>query len=121
MIAGVVPGDRVSAVVSRVGRRALAGPAHERDSAPTLLVVGERDEPVLDLNRLAFARMHCSRELAVIPRATHLFSERGAIEQVAQLAATWYGMHLPERSARASAHREVQRARSSAEIRSARI
>ena len=121
LIAAGVLEDRVSAVVSRGGRPDLAGPALERVTAPTLLVVGERDEPVLDLNRLAFARMHCSRELAVIPRATHLFQEAGALEQVAQLAVTWFGIYLPNGPERVNARREVRSAASSAQIRAARI
>src|SRR5207247_7768384 len=64
--------DRVSAVVSRGGRPDLAGPSLERVTAPTLLIVGERDEHVIELNRQAYAQMRCTREPATIPRATPL-------------------------------------------------
>ena len=82
--------ERVNAVVSRGGRPDLAGPFLERVSAPTLLIVGERDEHVLELNREAYARMHCTRELAVIPRATHLFEEPGTLETAAELTVAWF-------------------------------
>jgi putative phosphoribosyl transferase len=86
--------DLVGAVVSRGGRPDLAGSYLPRVTAPTLLIVGERDEDVLDLNRAAYARMRCTRELAVVARATHLFEERGALEQVATLAIDWFARHL---------------------------
>jgi dienelactone hydrolase len=86
--------DRVSAVVSRGGRPDLAGAFLERVTAPTLLVVGERDEHVLELNREAYARMRATRELAVVARATHLFEEPGALEEVAALAVQWFARHL---------------------------
>ena len=86
--------DRVSAVVSRGGRPDLAGPFLERVTAPTMLIVGERDEHVLELNREAYARMHATRELVIVPRATHLFEEPGAIEEVAALAVSWFHQHL---------------------------
>jgi putative phosphoribosyl transferase len=94
LIAAAVLEDRIAAVVSRGGRPDLAGPALERVTAPTLLIVGERDEHVLDLNREAYARMRCTRELAIIPRATHLFEEPGALERVADLAVDWFRRHL---------------------------
>ncbi len=87
--------DLIGAVVSRGGRPDLAGPYLPRVSAPTLLIVGERDEPVLELNRSASMQMHCTRELVVVPRATHLFEEPGAMEQVAGLARGWFLEHLP--------------------------
>jgi dienelactone hydrolase len=86
--------DRVSAVVSRGGRPDLAGSSLERVTAPTLLIVGERDEHVIELNREAYARMHATRELVTVPRATHLFEEEGALEQVAALALEWFHRHL---------------------------
>jgi putative phosphoribosyl transferase len=86
--------ERVAAVVSRGGRADLAGAALERVTAPALLVVGERDGEVLDLNREAYARMHCTRELVVVPCATHLFEEPGALEQVSALATEWFLRHL---------------------------
>jgi pimeloyl-ACP methyl ester carboxylesterase len=87
--------DLIAAVVSRGGRPDLADKYLPRVTAPTLFVVGERDEPVLELNQLAYTRLRCTRELIVVPRATHLFEEHGAIEQVAALASGWFCEHLP--------------------------
>ena len=88
-------GEEVRAVVSRGGRPDLAGP-HDlaRLQAPTLLLVGGHDLEVLELNRDAFARMHCEKELSVIPGATHLFEEPGTLEEVARQAAAWFRHHL---------------------------
>ncbi len=87
-------GAEVQAVVSRGGRPDLAG-AHDlaRVMAPTLLLVGGADTEVLALNRTAFARLHCEKELSVIPGATHLFEEPGALEDVARQAAAWFERH----------------------------
>jgi predicted alpha/beta-hydrolase family hydrolase len=87
--------DMIGAVVSRGGRPDLAGPYLSRVSAPTLLIVGERDEPVLELNQSAYMQMLGTREMIVVPRATHLFEEHGAMEQVAALASGWFLQHLP--------------------------
>jgi dipeptidyl aminopeptidase/acylaminoacyl peptidase len=65
--------------------------------APTLLIVGERDDAVIELNRKAMAEMRCEKELAIVPGATHLFGEPGALEQVAKRALKWFGRHLDER------------------------
>ncbi|MFD2091081.1 dienelactone hydrolase family protein [Blastococcus deserti] len=81
--------DRVGAVISRGGRPDLAGSALERVRAPTLLVVGGADPQVLDLNRAAAARLAAEYEVAVVPGATHLFPEPGALEQVVDLALAW--------------------------------
>ncbi|MFJ8621510.1 phosphoribosyltransferase family protein [Kitasatospora sp. NPDC093550] len=90
-------GPAVRAVVSRGGRPDLAGPeVLARVSAPTLLVVGSLDTTVLDLNRRAARRLRCESELAVVPRATHLFEEPGTLDQVAELARDWFLRHLPE-------------------------
>jgi pimeloyl-ACP methyl ester carboxylesterase len=94
LIAAAALGDRIGAVVSRGGRPDLAGQALEHVTAPTLLIVGERDKHVLDLNRQAYARMHCTRELVVVPGATHLFEEPGTLEKVAEVAIEWYRRHL---------------------------
>jgi len=83
----------VRAVVSRGGRPDLAGKLAEV-RAPTLLVVGGRDEVVLNLNRRAAAALRCPTELVVVPGATHLFEEAGALEQVGDLAAGWFRRHL---------------------------
>jgi len=82
--------DRVAAVVSRGGRPDLAGDALERVVAPTLLIVGGRDEVVLELNRSALARLRAPSRLDVIPGATHLFEEPGALDEVARHAAAWF-------------------------------
>lgn len=87
--------DMVAAVVSRGGRPDLADAYLPRVTAPTLLIVGERDEPVMELNQIAYARMRCTREMIIVPRATHLFEEHGAIEQVAALASGWFREHVP--------------------------
>jgi dienelactone hydrolase len=84
----------VDAVVSRGGRPDLAGSALPLVEAPTLLVVGERDEQVIELNERAMARMHAPTRLEVVPRATHLFEEAGALERVAELARDWFVHHL---------------------------
>jgi len=86
--------DLVRAIVSRGGRPDLAGAALPAVAAPTLLIVGGADEPVLGLNGQAFARLTCEKELAVVPGATHLFEEPGALEEVARLAREWFLRHL---------------------------
>jgi pimeloyl-ACP methyl ester carboxylesterase len=93
--------EGVGAIVSRGGRPDLAGDALARLSAPTLLIVGGADREVLSLNRLAQARMACLVRLEVVPGATHLFEEPGALEQVATLAADWFIAHLGDGAARA--------------------
>jgi pimeloyl-ACP methyl ester carboxylesterase len=82
--------DRIHAVVSRGGRPDLAGAALPKVQCPTLLIVGERDETVLGLNRQALTRLNCIKELVAIPGASHLFEEAGALEKVAVLAADWF-------------------------------
>jgi pimeloyl-ACP methyl ester carboxylesterase len=84
----------VRAVVSRGGRPDLAGDALTLVRAPTLLIVGERDSVVLRLNEQAAAQLTGPGELRVVPRATHLFAEPGALEQVAGWAAEWFARHL---------------------------
>ena len=86
---------RVRAVVSRGGRPDLAGEALPRTMAPTLLIVGGRDQAVLQLNRSAYEQLGSKvKELSVVPGATHLFEESGTLEQVAQLTASWFCRHL---------------------------
>jgi putative phosphoribosyl transferase len=87
-------GDEIGAVVSRGGRPDLAGDALPLVKAPTLLIVGGHDETVIELNQDAYARLRCEKELRVIPGATHLFEEPGALEQVADYAADWLKGHL---------------------------
>jgi len=81
---------RVTAVVSRGGRPDLAGPALALVQAPTLLIVGGADDVVIELNRRAMAQMHCEKEMQIVPRASHLFEEPGALKQVAGLARDWF-------------------------------
>lgn len=94
LIAAARRPEACAAVVSRGGRADLAGGYLERVRAPTLLVVGGDDDVVLDLNRQAFARIPAEKRLEVIPGATHLFEEPGALEEVARLAAEWFATHL---------------------------
>ena len=88
----------VAAVVSRGGRPDLAGEALGAVLAPTLLIVGERDEQVLSLNEGAAARMKAPTELAIVPGASHLFEEPGALERVAELAAGWFAQWMGPRN-----------------------
>jgi putative phosphoribosyl transferase len=94
LVAAAELDGQINAVVSRGGRPDLAGPALERVTAATLLIVGGNDTPVIQLNEEAYARMHCERVLKLIPGATHLFEEEGALERVARLAAEWFAAHL---------------------------
>ena len=89
--------ELVRAVVSRGGRPDLAGASLERVAAPTLLIVGGDDTPVIALNEQAARRLHCPHELAIVPGATHLFEEWGALDRVTELAADWFLRHLTER------------------------
>ncbi len=94
LVAAVERPQAVAAVVSRGGRPDLAGAALAQVRAPTLLIVGGRDRQVLDLNRAALAELPPSSRLEVVPDATHLFEEPGALDQVARLAAAWFTRHL---------------------------
>ena len=84
----------IAAIVSRGGRPDLAGAALAHVGAPTLLIVGERDRPVIQMNRDAMARMRTDVLLEIVPGATHLFEEPGALDRVAVLAADWFDRHL---------------------------
>ena len=84
----------VGAVVSRGGRPDLAGDALPRVPAPTLLIVGGNDDIVIELNEMARDQMRCEAKLKIIPGATHLFEEPGALEQVAKLASDWFIAHI---------------------------
>jgi putative phosphoribosyl transferase len=96
LVAATARPEAVHAVVSRGGRVDLAGEALSKMRQPTLLLVGERDDVVLRLNQQALPRLAGDAELVVVPRATHLFEEPGALEQVADRAAAWFTRHLPE-------------------------
>ena len=95
LIAAARLGPKVAAVVSRGGRPDLAGPVVLASlKAPTLLIVGGADHAVMALNEDAFLHMQCEKQMAIVPRATHLFEEPGALEQVCSLAAAWFTRHL---------------------------
>jgi pimeloyl-ACP methyl ester carboxylesterase len=98
LIAAAQRPSSVHAVVSRGGRPDLAFDLLEGVTAPTLLIVGGRDEVVIELNRKAFERMNAPKELQIVPGATHLFEEPGALKQVAQLARDWFVKHLSRHS-----------------------
>ena len=87
-------GTGIAAVVSRGGRPDLAGAALAHVISPTLLIVGGEDGAVIDLNRQAFEHLACEKALEIVPGATHLFEEPGALEQVAALASSWFVRHF---------------------------
>ena len=102
LLAASKPDARIAAVVSRGGRPDLAGAdALARVTAPTLLVVGSRDEPVSELNRNAMGHMRCQVELVIVPGATHLFEEPGTLDEVIGHAARWFLRHFTGEEQRA--------------------
>jgi dienelactone hydrolase len=95
LVAAAERPTQVSAVVSRGGRPDLAGTALKDVQAPTLLIVGGRDYPVIDMNRDAFQQLGTRvKEVVIVPGATHLFGETGALEEVARLASAWFTRHV---------------------------
>lgn len=94
LVAAADLGDKVQAVVSRGGRPDLAMEALPQVISPTLLIVGDLDTPVIDMNRRAFDGLVCEKKLELIPGATHLFEEPGTLKQVAELAGGWFVDHL---------------------------
>jgi putative phosphoribosyl transferase len=94
LVAAVSRPDSVLAVVSRGGRPDLAHDHLAMVRAPTLLIVGGADTEVLELNREAYALLRCAKSINIVPRATHLFQEAGALEAVARLAGNWFLEHL---------------------------
>lgn len=95
LIAAARLGHEVAAVVSRGGRPDLAGPAAlAAVTAPTLLIVGGADYGVIELNEQSFKHLQCEKELLVVPGATHLFEEAGALTQVSEAAAHWFTAHF---------------------------
>ena len=94
LVAAAERPDVVGAVVSRGGRPDLAGPALARVRAPTLLIVGGNDFQVIELNWAALAQLRCEKQLVIVPGATHLFEEPGALDEVARLAREWFERHL---------------------------
>jgi len=94
LVAAAEPGSNVGAIVSRGGRPDLAGNALPRVQAPTLLIVGGRDYTVIRLNEEAYRQLRCVKQLEIVPGATHLFEEPGALEEVARLATGWFRKYL---------------------------
>ncbi|HVZ54258.1 MAG TPA: alpha/beta family hydrolase [Pseudolabrys sp.] len=94
LVAAARLGERVGAVVSRGGRPDLADAALDHVTAPTLLIVGGEDQGVIELNEKAYARLTAEKALEIVPGATHLFPEPGALERVIELAAQWFARHL---------------------------
>lgn len=94
LVAAAVHPEKIGAVVSRGGRPDLAGNLLPRVQAPTLLIVGGDDLPVIEMNRDAFAQLTCEKRLEIVPGATHLFEEPGTLEAVARLAGDWFLRHL---------------------------
>ncbi|TDD69853.1 phosphoribosyltransferase [Jiangella aurantiaca] len=104
LVAAAASSGRVRAVVSRGGRPDLAGDALADVDAPTLLIVGGRDEAVIGLNQDALLAMRTVREIAIVPGATHLFEEPGALDDVARLAGDWFITHLGRPAGDAPVH-----------------
>jgi len=109
LVAASLLGDRIGAVVSRGGRPDLAGGMLSQVKAPTLLIVGGEDSGVIELNQWALERLGGEKSIEIVPGATHLFPEPGALEAVVELAAGWFERHLVvERSHPASANRGAE-------------
>jgi len=94
LVAAAEAPENVRAIVSRGGRPDLAGDALPKVQAPTLLMVGGNDDVVIELNEMARDRMRCEVKLEIVPGATHLFEEPGALERVAKLASDWFVNHI---------------------------
>src|SRR5437763_2866159 len=94
LVAAAQRPDRIKAVVSRGGRPDLAGAALPHVKAPTLLIVGGDDVPVIGMNREAYDQMECERRMEIVPGASHLFEEPGTLARVAELAREWFVRHL---------------------------
>ena len=94
LMAAAELGKDIGAVVSRGGRPDLALNVLDQVTAPTLLIVGANDEPVIEMNQTAFAALRCAKRLEIIPGATHLFEEPGTLDRVVDLAAKWFGQYL---------------------------
>jgi putative phosphoribosyl transferase len=105
LVAAAQLGEIVGAVVSRGGRPDLAADSLPLVKAPTLLIVGSLDYTVIEMNRQAYARLDCEKEIEIVPGATHLFEEPGTLDQVAHLTAEWFQTHL--HSSRRSSKQEI--------------
>jgi putative phosphoribosyl transferase len=99
LVAAAEISEDVGAVVSRGGRPDLAGDALPKVKAPTLLIVGGNDDIVIELNEMARDQMRCEVKLEIVPGATHLFEEPGALENVAKLSSDWFVNHIGAKSA----------------------
>jgi len=97
LVAASEEGKRIGAVVSRGGRPDLANDALANVIAPTLLIVGGHDEPVIALNQIAYDQLRAPKDFIVVPGATHLFEEPGTLEEVARLATEWFSRYLGRR------------------------
>lgn len=98
LVAAARDREGVGAIVSRGGRPDMAGPVLGEVRAPTLLIVGGNDTAVLELNREALAQLRCEKDLEIVPGATHLFEEPGALDAVIDLARRWFVDHLVTRA-----------------------
>jgi pimeloyl-ACP methyl ester carboxylesterase len=94
LVAAAERPERIRAVVSRGGRPDLARASLPLVAAPTLLIVGGDDQPVIEMNRAALSELRAEKELRIVPGASHLFEEPGTLEQVAHLARAWFERHL---------------------------
>lgn len=94
LVAATERPEDIGAIVSRGGRPDLAGSALERVEAPTLLIVGGHDLPVIDMNQKALDHLRVPKQLTIVPGATHLFEEPGTLEEVARQASLWFGQYL---------------------------
>lgn len=106
LVAASSLGERIGAVVSRGGRPDLAGPVLSEIKVPTLLIVGGADSGVIELNQWALERLGGVKSIEIVPDATHLFPEPGALEVVIELAGKWFERHLVERDHSSSANSE---------------
>jgi dienelactone hydrolase len=106
LVAAAELGQIIGAVVSRGGRPDLAADSLPLVKAPTLLIVGGLDYPVIEMNRNAYARLSCEKEIEIVSGATHLFEEPGTLDQVAHLAAKWFQKHLTDERRSASEGQE---------------
>ncbi|HZU28759.1 MAG TPA: alpha/beta family hydrolase [Bryobacteraceae bacterium] len=97
LVAAAERPEFIRAVVSRGGRPDLAREALSAVQAPTLLIVGARDTPVIEMNRVAFEQLQCVKRMDIVPGATHLFEEPGKLDDVARLARDWFVRHLRSR------------------------
>ncbi len=87
-------GEEIAAVVSRGGRPDLASKSLKNVKAPTLLIVGGNDEPVIGMNESAYALLKCEKKMIIVPGATHLFEEKGTLEEVSKLALDWFSLYF---------------------------